>query len=334
MFKANASYSVLKNQDLVTILSDAYDMRNVKSLHLYRANIGDVYFLKDNIQSYVMKIYRSNPLHKKNAQNSGAVMDYLGRKGISVPKVIKNNMNFTTTTILAPEGEREVLVTSFLNGETIEQCGSREFHEIIGKEAAQMRRVMKDYTSLDKLIKIDEDYIINNFIKVMNKYFPHKKEEIDFLKKYGEILSQKIKELYVKQPLGIGFCHGDFHNGNMIKTSKDRIEFFDFDACGIGCNMLDISVYCDRTDYFNLDKTKILETQETLELYLQGYTSLFPLTQLEIESIPLFTALRHYELNAIIPINRAPIEGDYWLNDGWIDAQYAWLKAWYGIYHA
>jgi len=217
MFKANASYSVLKNQDLVTLLSDAYDMKDVKSLHLYRANIGDVYIFVDGIQSYVMKIYRSNPMHKRNAENSGAVMDYLWGKGLTVPKVIKNNSNFTTTTILAPEGEREVLVTSYLKGKTIEESGSWEYHGVIGRQAAQMRGVMKDYTSLDRLIRIDEDYIINNFIKVMNKYFPHKKEKIDFLKKYGEILSQKIKELYVKQPLGIGFCHGDFHNGNMIK---------------------------------------------------------------------------------------------------------------------
>ena len=94
----------------------------------------------------------------------------------------------------------------------------------------------------------------------------------------------------------------------MINTVNDGVAFIDFDACGIGCNMLDIAVYCDKTDYFNSDKTKILETQNTLELFLEGYSKLFQLSQMEIDSIPLFIALRHYELNAIIPINRALIE--------------------------
>lgn len=81
--------------------------------------------------------------------------------------------------------------------------------------------------------------------------------------------------------------------------------------------MFDIAVYCDKTDYFNLDKTKILETQKTLNAFLEGYTNVFSLFQLEIDSIPLFIALRHYELNGTIPINRATIEGTHWLNDNW-----------------
>lgn len=334
MFKASCCYSVLSNKDLVMLLDEYYNIKNIKSLHLHRAFIGDVYFIEDHKQSYVMKIYKSLPLHTRNAQNSSDVIEYLRENGINVPKVLKNKNKLNSTTILAPEGEREVVVTSFIDGKTISESYNNEIHRIIGKQAAQIRSVMKDYPFLDKLIKIDEDYLINNFLKIMNKYFPKKEEKISFFKSYGEILSKKIKELYIKQPQCIGFCHGDFHNGNIIKTLTDGVAFFDFDACGIGCNMLDIAVYCDKTDYFNLDKTKILQTKKTLEVFLEGYTNVFPLSQLEIDSIPLFIALRHYELNATIPINRAPIEGAHWLNDNWVDEQYAWLKEWYEIYHA
>lgn len=334
MFKASCSYSILSNKDLVMLLDEYYNIKNIKSLHLHRAFIGDVYFVEDDKQSYVMKIYKSLPLHKKSAEDSTDVIEYLWKKGINVPKVLKNKNKVNRTTILAPEGEREVVVTSFIDRKKISASNNNEIHRIIGRQAAQMSSVMKDYPFLDRLIKIDEDNLIDNFLKVMNKYFPNKEEEISFFKSYGEILSQKIKELYSKQPQCIGFCHGDFHNGNIIKNLTDGVVFFDFDACGIGCNMLDIAVYCDKTDYFNLDKTKILETQKTLEVFLEGYTNVVPLSQLEIDSIPLFIALRHFELNATIPINRAPIEGTHWLNDNWIDAQYAWLKEWYEIYHS
>ncbi|WBW96003.1 phosphotransferase enzyme family protein [Oceanirhabdus sp. W0125-5] len=333
MFKSSCEYSVLRDDDLIILLDEYYNIKNVKSLRLHRAFIGDVYFIEDDKQSYVMKIYKSDLLHKKNAENSADVMEYLRESGITVPKVYKNKNNCNTTTIFAPEGEREVVVISFIDEKKISEEHKDEDHRMIGKQVALMRSVMKDYPYLDRLAKIDEDYIIDNFIKVMNKYFPKKEEEISFFKSYGEIISKKIKELYSKQPQCIGFCHGDFHDGNIIKTLNDEVAFFDFDACGIGCNMLDIAVYCDETNYFNLDKTQIKETQKTLEVFLEGYTKVFPLSQLERDSIPLFIALRHYELNATIPINRAPIEGSHWLNDNWLNAQYTWLKEWYEIYH-
>jgi Ser/Thr protein kinase RdoA (MazF antagonist) len=139
-----------------------------------------VYFIEDDKQSYVMKIYKSIPLHKKNAQNSADVMEYLLEKGIRVPKVFKNKNKLNTTTIIAPEGEREVVIVSFIDGKS--ESYNDDIHRIIGKQSAQMRSVMKDYPFLDRLIKIDEDYIIDNFLKVMNKYFPNKKAEINFLR--------------------------------------------------------------------------------------------------------------------------------------------------------
>ena len=137
MFNASCCYSVLSNSDLVMLLDEYYNIKNVKSLHLHRAFIGDVYFIEDDKQSYVMKIYKSFPLHKKNAENGTDVMEYLREKGIPVPKVVKNKNKLNTTTILAPEGEREVVVTSFIDGKSISLSCSKEIHRIIGRQAVQ-----------------------------------------------------------------------------------------------------------------------------------------------------------------------------------------------------
>lgn len=196
MFRVGCCYSVLNNNELVKLLEEYYNIKNIKALHLYRAFIGDVYFIEDDKQSYVMKIYKSSPLHKKNAENGTNVMEYLWEKGISVPKVFKNRDKLNITTILAPEGERQVIVSSFIEGKAASISYNNEIHKNTGMQLAQMRSAMEDYPFLDRLIKIDEDYLIDNFLKVMNKYFPKKKIEISFLKGYGEIISSKIKELY------------------------------------------------------------------------------------------------------------------------------------------
>lgn len=333
MFKANSSYSVLSNKDLIMLLEKKYNIKNVNSFHLHRSFIGDVYFVKTDKKSYTMKIFKNDSLHNSNIENSVDVIDYLWEKGLPVPEIIKNIDNFKVTKILAPEGQREIVVTSYIDGELALESDN-EIDKKIGEQSAKMRDIMTDYPNINRLQKIDEDELIDRFIKVMYKYFPNKDEEITFFKSYGEFLSKKIKELYSKYPQSIGFCHGDFHNGNIIKISDTEVKFIDFDACGIGCTLTDIATYCNEMDYFRFEKSKILATQKKLEVFLEKYSEIFSLSQYEIDSIPLFIALRHYELNATVPLNRVPIEGRHWLNDNWLKAQYSWLKEWQSIYHS
>lgn len=66
MFKANSSYSVLDNQDLILFLEEYYNIVEVDSFHLYRSFIGDVYIVKTKLQSYVMKIYKHDAFNNRN----------------------------------------------------------------------------------------------------------------------------------------------------------------------------------------------------------------------------------------------------------------------------
>ena len=256
-------------------------------------------------------------------------MDFLYQNGLSVPQVIRNVNQDQVTPLLAPEGVREVVVTVYILGVSAAQLDDKE----IATQSALIRKVMKDYPTLDKLHQLDVDELINRFITVLYEYYPDKLEEIEFFKTYGAFLADKIKELQVKYPESIGFCHGDFHPGNIIKMSAAEVCFIDFDACGLGCVLMDIATYCNQMDYFKFDASKLGDTFRTVEVFTKSYSDDYPLSQDEIEAIPLFIALRHYELNATVPIYRVPVEGQYWLNDNWLESQYIWLKKWQRLHH-
>ena len=329
MFKASSSYSVLNNQDLIVFLEKYYRIIDIDSLHLHRSFIGDVYIIKTKEHSYVMKIFKHDALHNSNIENSVKVMDFLYNKGVSVPEVINNVRRHQITTLLAPEGERDVVVTSYISGELTPNLDD----ETIAAQLAEIRKAMKDYPVLNELHQLDVDEMINRFIEIMNEYYPDKDEEVEFFRSYGAYLSKKIKELNVKYPESIGFCHGDFHTGNIIKTSDSEVTFIDFDACTIGSILMDIATYCNQMDYFNFDASKLGDTFRKVEIFTKSYSDTYSLSQEEIEAIPLYIALRHYELNATVPLHRVPVEGKHWLNDNWLESQYTWLKKWQKIHH-
>lgn len=329
MFKANCSYSVLNNQDLLLFLKEYYNIVEVDSFHLHRSFIGDVYIVKTKLRSYIMKIFKHDAFNNNNIKNSTSVMEFLYQKGLSVPQVIRNVNHLQVTSLLAPEGVREVVVTSYIAGVSTPQLDD----EKIASQSALIRKAMTEYPTLDQLHQLDVDELINRFITVLYEYYPDNIEEIGFFKTYGAFLAENIKELQVKYPESIGFCHGDFHTGNIIKTSDSDVSFIDFDACGLGCILMDIATYCNQMDYFKFDASKLGDTFRKVEVFTKSYSDVYPLSQEEIEAIPLFVALRHYELNATVPLHRVPVEGKHWLNDNWLESQYTWLKKWQRLHH-
>jgi Ser/Thr protein kinase RdoA (MazF antagonist) len=71
---------------------------------------------------------------------------------------------------------------------------------------------------------------------------------------------------------GEGFCHGDFHTGNMIETGDGVINLLDFDAAAMGFSVIDPAVICDRTDFNILKKEAFDATSRAIERFNKSYS--------------------------------------------------------------
>ena len=136
--------------------------------------------------------------------------------------------------------------------------------------------------------------------------------------KYGNELWEKVKDL------PRGYCHGDMHSGNMQKTPHGKIYLLDFDTSCIGFPMYDITLFCNRTNYFEYDEQGHEKSRIMLNRFLSEYKKYNKISQNEINAFYDLIALYHFTLQATM----IDLYGLDCVNNTFFDKQLNWLYKW------
>jgi Ser/Thr protein kinase RdoA (MazF antagonist) len=162
-------------------------------------------------------------------------------------------------------------------------------------------------------------FFVDRFIQVLEKMaYPH----VDAFARHGEMLFNHIEHL------PSGFCHGDFHTGNMLLDASGRYSVLDYDAAAWAFPAYDMATICDMTDYFSLSEKKLkdgfAQTGKMVDRFLKGYCPYRGMSDEEISSVYSFIALRHFDIQATIIESIGPT----CVSEEFIDDQLAWLMKW------
>jgi len=281
-----------------------------ENVNLIRDMIGQVYLVEKNNKRYVLKLFRKD--YSNQAIQSVDIMSYLYQNGYPVAKIIDTidgNKYF-----ISEKDNRVGVLYEHIDGT---EPNKAEFIEYIGEMAGKMRFVMSKYQST--LFHHDDEFFINRYIKILNQM---SYKDIQAFKQHGKELWSKVSDL----PLG--FCHGDYHAGNMLIDNRQKINLFDFDAAALSYPTYDIATVCDMTDYFSLSDSNFeigfIQTYSMLERFLKGYSKFYMLNDAEIKSIFDFIAIRHFDIQATI-IESLGLDC---VNTNFIKNQYDWLMKW------
>ena len=132
--------------------------------------------------------------------------------------------------------------------------------------------------------------------------------------------------------LDYGICHGDFHCGNIFSDENEEISVFDFDCFGYGWRPYDISVFLwscvpnDNWEQDNLDKRSLL-----WKAFLEGYSSIKPLSEDEVKASYVFAAIRHIWLMGV-HVNGVSAWGTSWIQDQYFDEAITFIKKWIAMH--
>jgi Ser/Thr protein kinase RdoA (MazF antagonist) len=278
-------------------------------IQLLRDWIGQVYIVKSGSRRYILKIFRKQ--HFVSAKQSAAVMDYLKEHDFPVPAIIKTLGG--ESSFLTGEDSRAAVLYEYIEGTEPERNLNLKS---IGELSANMRKIMEPYTG--ELLYKDEMFFIERYISILSMM---KYEGTNLFHEHGIKLWNRVKDNVS------GFCHGDFHIGNMI-MNNNKIILIDFDACGIAHPIYDIATLCDETDYFNLSdryfENGIIKTKENVDEFLHGYNRYYNLNKNEIRALYDYIALRHYDIQATI----IDCQGLNCVDHDFLDEQYKWLIKW------
>jgi len=345
---------------LLTAINDRYRI-NATKLYLYRDMIGSVYFLESGRRKYVFKLFRREATDQ--ALQSLEIISYL--RGFDYPVVPivpladsdgsgalgasgdsgksrasresksgesgAHGLGALYMMLEMPEGQRAGVLYEFVEGSvpdfttattgaatTAAGAGASDI-TAVGRQIGRMHNLMSDYPR--PLIKRGKGFYIDRYIKLMQE-FGYSATKTSALAAYGDRLWRSMEQLPA------GFCHGDLHSGNMIKTGNDRFILFDFDVASHAYPVIDAATLSDKTNFNRLDDSAYDNTRRMFERFYQGYSRERTLSDREIAAIFDFIAIRHYELNATITEYRLPLRGTSWMSDAVFDEQYEWLMRW------
>lgn len=300
---------MMEDKKMLHILNNLYNI-NFKTMEFLREGGCISYRLSSENSSYFMKIISS--AFMDTAKQSLSIISYLTQKGFPSPRIIHTKEGLPYVEIEELNKKTLIVLFEFIEGS---EPNEGEDIETIGKLVGQLHNILKGYK--EPLPVHGKEFFIDRYIKILEQK-NYDQNKIDTFREYGDVLWENVKNL------PHGFCHGDLHRGNLLKTTTKKYYLLDFDTSSYAFPMYDIMVMCNSTDYFNFNEIGYQKSKNTYETFLKGYTKYRSLSKDELNSFYDFIAIYHYQLQATI----IEIYGLNCVDIEFLDNQLNWLMKW------
>lgn len=298
----------MNDTKILELLQKNYDI-NMDSITFNRKGGCVSYIVNCDNDKYFLKIIDNAFLD--TAIQSIDIQQYLIKNDFPIPKIIKTKDN---SPYFINENQLFVLYEYIDGVEPNLDDNAEKIGELIGK----LQKLMSSYSG--ELTAHNKEFFVGRYIDILRKkHYPD--EKLNEYIEIGNSLWDSVKRL------SYGFCHGDLHRGNLLKTEGNKIYMLDFDTACFAPQLFDIAVMCDTTDYFNFDKREFHRTTETLNQFMKLYCKYNKLN-FHIKQIYEFIALRHFQLQATI----VEIYGLDCIDEEFVDKQLNWIKQWRNMY--
>ena len=108
-------------------------------------------------------------------------------------------------------------------------------------------------------------------------------DDLAFFKDYADFMRQQLTTLGKGKDV-YGLIHADLHVGNILYNPDTGFCILDFDQCALGWRAYDVATFM-----YNIVETVPAHlTNDILRCFLEGYNQVRPLTQLEMDCLPVF----------------------------------------------
>jgi Ser/Thr protein kinase RdoA (MazF antagonist) len=319
-----ATYSILSTSALVSdVLPNFglpdFNIGEIAACQFFTGGFNDTYRIKTRQGViYYLRVYRSRWRSLPDILYELDVLNHLHRKGFAAARPLPCRDGSLCRELSAPEGTRYAVLFTEAPGKLISYDQEPEKVAFqYGQAVAQLHNAVADFTSSHQRFHIDLDLLIDTPLRNIAPFLEHRPDDWAYLQRFAATLRQRIVELPASD-LEQGFCHGDLQGYHANVGADGRLTFFDFDCGGFGYRAYDLAVFrwCSR-----------LKEQEAVwwEPYLRGYREMRPLTDLDVQAIPLFVGAR-FIWHMGVHTQNADDWGCEWLNDEYFDEKLEYLR--------
>lgn len=313
--KIKAGYSTLCGDELLAKIVSQYDIKAPLQCVFQQRGVNDTYELRCSDRKYSLRVYRHALRERDEIDFEMAAINYLHQKGADVAYPIAKKNGEYVTEIEAPEGHRYVVITAYANGEHI-RFEERQHAVQFGESAALLHDLSEGFHTSHRRPNLDINYLLDDSLQVICPYFVNSPEDWAVLEKTSTEARLRVSSVS-RNRLDTGFCHGDFHGGN-VREADGVITHFDFDCCGIGLRIFDLAT-------FNWSARLREKQDEGWPAFLEGYRSVRNIGEDDLALLDTFVFIRHVWLMSL-HMGNADDFGHGVTSQDYIDHQMKFIK--------
>jgi Ser/Thr protein kinase RdoA (MazF antagonist) len=263
-----------------------YDLCAPLTCQFWHRSINDQYLVRAGETKYVLRV---SPTAWRPYEHLAAEIDllnFLRQNRIIVPQPVQQKNGSYIQTLDAPEGPRYAVLFTFVPGAPPRPTEAHSYR--YGQAIAQLHAVTNDYPVRQTGFRFEPADMVDEPLARLRPLFADHQDDFDYLLSISTDLKQVTARL-PRQPPEYGICHGDVNISNLHLIDDERWALLDFEYFGYGWRLFDIGNFVNNQLY-QLGQTE--HGRGILDAFLQGYQSLRPLSQIELDVLPSFVMLR------------------------------------------
>jgi len=275
-----ASHSILSAESLISFLEKKYSFKGKSNCKLIKNWVNDSYLISDNLNRYILRIYRHGWRSREEVQAEINVVLLLKEKDVSVSFPIADKNDEYVQEFDAIEGTRFGVLFSFAKGEK-PNTNSKELEFEIGQLIANIHLHTEGLNKnrIDYSIK----FLLDDSIEKIGKRLSNSSEEFLFLKIFQQYFYKEIENIDYES-FRKGIVHLDIWRDNLHQDSNNGITLFDFDFCGNGWLILDLAFHAI---VVFITESNLEKYESEMKTFYKGYENVTPLNEKEKKAIPL-----------------------------------------------
>lgn len=291
-------HTTFAGQAIAGFASAVFPIEGPVTARLIARGFNDVYEIAGT-ERFFLRIGQHGRRSLHDAESEGRALAEAKVAGASVAAAVRGRDGRFAQPFVAPEGERAALLFEPVRGveAQIEEAAAQ------GRALAQLHTVRLSDSTAAMLRRLDFESLVLRPARWAGEVLGHRP---DLARRQLEVATAFATRFApLTAALEVGFCHGDFHGGNVL-VEEGVATLLDFDDCGMGWIAYDLASFLWICQGFEEEEREAIWTD-----FLVGYESVRPLSDTDKQAAePLILGREIWALGGWA--TGAPHWGDSW----------------------
>jgi Ser/Thr protein kinase RdoA (MazF antagonist) len=223
---------------LLGAVKDSYPVDEPATCELIQRHLDATYSITSGKGRLIVRLYNARWWCREEVEGEVAVLRHLAAHAVRVAAPIQRNDGGWVTTVLAPEGERQLLVYECLEGEGL--LPSRDaggFGELVGR----MHRALADCVLEQPRRELSVRRLTADSFDTLVAPLSEPNEHREYFEGLRARVQARARDVGLAT-FREGLCHGDLNFSNAVRQADGHIGLYDFETCGRGILAYDLAV--------------------------------------------------------------------------------------------